>query len=155
MIFNAYENALVRPLFYDALSGEFKPAVDPQKRSHTLGRLMFAALSKGQRQATSLDDWHTTHLYTPSWAPNVSTEVICMIDEEVNSNALVSRISLEHLTDKVEFRDATYEEEEDSGVVIIDANGRTVHPLDLGQELSATRSAVINRTQQFFDELRG
>jgi len=155
MIFNAYENAVVRPLFYDALSGEFTPAVDPQKRSHTLGRLVFAALSKGQRQTISLDNWHTNHVYQPSWAPNISTEVICMIDEDAPDIAEISRVYLEHSADHVEFRDATYQEEESSGVVIIDASSRAYYPLDLGLELREATLAVTNRAQQFFDRLHG
>lgn len=41
------EALLVRPLFYDVLSGGFRPPSDPEQRTHTLARLAFASVQKG------------------------------------------------------------------------------------------------------------
>ena len=68
------QNLLVRPPFYDALSGEFIPQSDPDKRHHTMARLAFKAYAKGEHQSAEIASNGKrmfSRRYEPIWAPGV------------------------------------------------------------------------------------
>ncbi len=94
MIRNQYE-ILTDPSFADALSGEFTPQCDEQNRTHTLGRLMIAAMHKGEIDKE--DAGYIFLDYRPSWAQSVEVSVGCLA---INSKLNILRAdSLELSTD--------------------------------------------------------
>jgi hypothetical protein len=69
---------------YDVLSGRFLPPSDPQRRHHTLARLMKAAHQKGEEADVPVDEDAplvppSQKLYRPSWAR--AAEVTVMYHE--------------------------------------------------------------------------
>lgn len=83
-------NLVINPLFYEALSGEFLPPSDLEKRAHTLGRLAYAAFLKGKQilpHAPAGRAQTAYFRYKPSWAPTVEAELDC----ELYGNLYVAR----------------------------------------------------------------
>lgn len=67
------------PLFWDALSGEFQAQTDPLFRLHTLGRLAYAACTKGSERRYPndlLDPQYDACEYSPSWAAGFVVNVL-------------------------------------------------------------------------------
>lgn len=61
-----------------ALSGEFSPKCDPEKRTHTLGFLLMATLEKGTVNPSRSDG---TVTYRPSWAPVITSANLSKLDD--------------------------------------------------------------------------
>lgn len=56
--------------FYDALSQEFRPACDPEGRTHTLAGLAIATIEKGETIGRD------KYSYQPSWAEGFTIDVV-------------------------------------------------------------------------------
>ena len=83
---NAAE-VLIDPLFADILSGEFILTNDPERRAHTLGRLAYASLIKGE---LIQDGEEFAYVYSPSWASTVDVRPRGrVIDIDRSGNGLV------------------------------------------------------------------
>ncbi len=149
------EDTYIRPLFYEALTGEFKPPSDPEKRVHTLGKITIATFTKGTLIRGFSDEWHVGYEYNLSWAPKVHSRVICLEDMDhlkTNLSQLVLNTESEELT----FQDAlNNSESESSGIVIVSSGKRIVElPLWLGPELEIAKEAITNSAQSFFNRQR-
>jgi hypothetical protein len=79
------------PLFIDVLSGEFSVSGNTPNKKHTLGRLAVATFQKGDISNAEIPEEFVgasyVLLYTPSWAPTVSSSVACI--EDHNNSILV------------------------------------------------------------------
>ncbi len=140
---------VVSPLFYDALSGEFAPTCDPEKRKHTLGRLSMAAIQKGE--AIQVDRWRRDFEYEPSWAPGVLATAVC---SHMPEDALMSH-ETEVLTLAVidlantEGDSLTVIEEENT-LKIVENEIIYDIPFQLGPDIVRARHITTNRAESFF-----
>ena len=140
----------VRPLFYDALSGEFHPPSDELRRAHTLGRLAYAGVSKGD--VDLIDDGGDPYLqyrYRPSWAPHVLTIANCDMDEEEAPTRLTSIELRDSVGRSVLMADENMYGPQNIHVGTLETDIRL--PLSLGDELAQARLLVARTTQVFFD----
>ena len=136
----------VRPLFYDALSGEFLPPSDPLQRAHTLGRLSYAACSKGTRSPDARP-WISKFLYTPSWAEHVRVIADCHSTGTNNQEHFLGAITLVSVAGtQLEIADL-----EGDGIYIAENGNETELEVQLGTELSIARQAVTCAAQRFFE----
>ena len=151
----------VRPLFYDALSGEFLPPSDNIGRAHTLGRLTVAACSKGLRAPGQfLSGSHipknlghrpvNTYTYQPPWA---NVEVV--VAKQTIGVGFVEGLQVHSLDTGETF--AVYDTIDPSastqrGIRIVDDSVRFMQ-IELGAMLDDARSAVVQTAQQFFDSI--
>ena len=135
------EDFTVRPLFYDALSGEFTPATDP--RQHTLGRLAVATIKKG---SYSLQDSgsYPAYSYTPSWAPEVTCEVDGVFT--IGGRAILQGISLSRDND----RSLYVRDYAGTAVDVIGGAEDMRYELELGEHLLVARQAVSAAAEAFF-----
>ena len=80
-----------RPLFMDALSGEFRHPDDTQDRTHTISRLLVATYVKGEVDSRpSADIQLDIYKYNPSWASHILAEVMGITtDETFNAFGIV------------------------------------------------------------------
>lgn len=147
---------MVTPLFYDLLSGEFKPLSDADGRTHTLGRLSFAAYQKGdisdvedhEREAIQPGGSLEAYRYSPSWAPNVEATAITRTESP-------SRHTTRFMT-AIALRD---EQNGHSEVIAADVQGLTATipgvaepvSLELGADLVSHQELVAQFAQEFFD----
>jgi hypothetical protein len=149
------ETLFVRPLFYDAISGEFTPPTDPLHGQHTLGRLAIASFIKGSRVTNTpgSEEYH----YVPSWAENVDTWVDVLQDTPSFARHLTV-LSLRNQQDESQIltiADTRYTRSSvDRGITITDTEGMQFLPLSLGEELAAARQLIAEKAQNFFDYLK-
>lgn len=141
----------VRPLFGDAISGEFVPSCDAQMRKHTLGKLMYAAVDKGEHAINDIAYPHySVFRYQPSWAPNTRVKIECGHVEGAELLVLAGGI---HLADAVGrtlyINDENYDGPQNVHIETPDAEVRL--PLALGEPLQVARQAVTAELQKFFD----
>jgi hypothetical protein len=141
--------SFVRPLFYDALSGEFQPPSDELQRSHTLGRLAYEAYSIGLRIDRHAD--MKTFAYQPAWEPSVRASAV---HDTYQDLLILRQLQLTHnqnwLTISSSFDGGSLEMARgDRG----EANSevRSSLTLELGEELDKTRNAVTQAAQDFFN----
>lgn len=149
-------NPLVRPEFYDVLSGEFLPQTDPARKRHTLGRLAVATYRRGERIQLVSDlttPGTVTMLYDPSWATH--TQVVTNW-ETVNRRWLRSRGDLELRS--VQISDTfgnlfAVRYFPDSETVSFQGADPVVQsrPANIGEDLDATRTELTTAAQAFFD----
>ena len=148
------EDVTIRPLFYDALSGNFHPPKDPFGHAHKLSRLIVATTQKG---TDSLDRetilTNVTYTYLPEWASGVTSKVDAIIPGE-QSLAIVAGM---HLHDESGEHSLSVED-------VVDDDGHHLrlaselqgignyYPLELGKKLHVARLAVANAAQKFFNE---
>jgi hypothetical protein len=147
------ENFLIRPHVYDALSGEFRPPTDPEKRLHTIGRLAIAAVTKGDYKlihAEGESDFAPRFIYHPSWAPHVTVQVDADFISRDHDQMLMSGIDLKSETHRgMYFGDAA--DSSDGVTLVIDRAQETVYyDLALGAELQGARAAATKAAQEFF-----
>lgn len=143
---------IVSPLFYDALSGEFVPACDSEKRKHTLGRLMIAATQKGE--AIQVDRGRRDFEYEPSWSPGILATSVCyhMPEDKLFSNETeVLRIVGVDLADTVTGSTLTLIEEGNGLSIIENEIPFGPMPLELGPEITRARDIVTARGFSFFN----
>jgi hypothetical protein len=145
------EQFFIRSHIYDALSGEFRPPTDPEKRLHTLGRLAIATVTKGQYTLNHEDEsFDPLFTYRPSWAPDVTAQVT----GEYLTPHLMAIASLD-LNDESGRGLFVSDETDKSGVVLqIDDSEEPgdgiYYDLALGAELQDARAAVTKAAQEFF-----
>lgn len=146
----ALESVVVHPLFYDALSGEFTPPSDPETQ-HTLGRLTFAVLAKGERntETQAID----AVSYSPSWAPEV-TATVAYSDNPDDEYRLVTGLWLRADTSNQTLHIADNRLRSGHVGVYLASAGVRELPLSLGQELNEARSRVTDAAQRFFDSVQ-
>ncbi len=86
-------NLDVRPIFMDAISGEFVAPQDPQ-RTHTLGKLLIATYQKGDLFSGEDQPPHIprSYAYDPSWLSSVRAILKCY--EGYGRNAQASELLL-------------------------------------------------------------
>jgi hypothetical protein len=143
---------LVRPLFYDALSGEFQPPHDPE-HAHTLGRLAFGAFSKGVRFLNR--DLGTPYIaeytYAPVWAPTVIAKIDCETAPRSTQTLLLQGI---HLRDAANRRLSieNYMMGSDHLLQIGTRHVNESFPLVLGAPLNTARDTIARSAQEFFDQ---
>lgn len=157
------EAAAVRPLFYDALGGEFYPPSDKLGRGHTLGRLMVATYTKGAHQKVQhpsgvsmpreiANRWADMFTYTPSWADAEVTT----LRETLKVGRPAFFVSLQLTSRANGLNVAVYDTEHETdiaqrGIRLVTPQETTFIPLALGDELDDARSAVTNAAKIFFD----
>jgi hypothetical protein len=141
------------PLFYDALSGEFKPSQDPEGRSHTLGRLALATLTKGGTPYMRYPAHyrHEAVSYRPSWASSVRT--IIEYDELRPLDLHVTDIRL--IDDKDDenflFVSRTMSVEEQWIAKLSAAEVESTFGLELSADMDQTQKSIAEAAQNFFD----
>lgn len=146
------ELSIVKPLFYDVLSGEFVPATDPTKRKHTLGRLAFAAVQKGE--ALQVEDHRRDFEYEPSWAPGILVTAACshVADGELgNREDLVLSLVGIDLVNKLDNSSLTVMEDEKEFFIIENEMRFPSKPLELGPNIARTRRIITLRAHAFFE----
>ena len=150
------ENIFVRPLFFSALTGEIRPLIDEQRRTHTLGHLSIATFTQGELTIDPEDEELISYVYRPSWAPEVESRVFCETDDNNNPTHLVSaELSLpssERPHHGLCIIDALLSDR-GRGLIIIDDNDDKFMSLHLGDELTAARQAVAQSALDFFDKV--
>jgi hypothetical protein len=149
------EKLFIRPLFYDALSGEFSPPTDPLNRKHTLGRLAVATFIKGGSVSENyvVNGFQATPViqYKPSWAEKVSSTISLEVDKNTMVHSLTQldlRTSDRGLT-VIDMRRGN----KPRGIVLISNEGDQILPLDLDENLDAARLAVSEEAQKIFDSV--
>lgn len=149
---NTIEDLHIRPLFYDALSGEFYPQTDKRGGKHTLGRLAVAAFTKGSyRPSRETNPSYSIFSYRPSWAPSVKAEVDG--DPEPNvSTILVRGLTLFHASvGRLDISDCGMN---GPANVYIERPGAYWRiPLELGKEIDIARDLVTQVAQTYFEEV--
>jgi len=145
------------PLFYDALSGEFQPPSDEEGWLHTLGRLAYASVLKGEK------DWGSSReyifRYNPSWAASVIVTAKCYrgFDESLItlSSLLLDGPKPHSLTVGSTLVIPRLEEEppEFKLSVANDGVNAETYVLELGEKLNNAKVAVTEAAQEFFNVL--
>lgn len=132
-----------RPLFYDALSGEFIPRSDELKRIHTLGRLSVASYQKGDVTEDSKLDTRTIQ-YVPSWASQVTVKTRWHVE---SCGDVLTRLSL---VDTQGGKLSIYHSVEDDKLELF--TNSAAHYLDfaLGAALTSARQVITDSAQSFF-----
>lgn len=139
--------------FYDALSGEFHPPTDTERRAHTLGRLLLATYEKGD--VVDPHSHREMRTYQPSWAPIHSTVHISHWDihsltlvDEVGERVMQFEHTLEGKRDVTTNKDYRTIRIHDS-----DFPGKPVFEQRLGHGLdyNSVRNVVTRSAQDFFD----
>ena len=143
----------VRPLFYDALSGEFVPPSDPNGHAHTLGRLAYASVLKGEISRNEVVPGIgrrvvDTYTYVPSWSGVISRAI-----REQSSMGFIAGLELrpnvEGEVEKLGVYDIQLNDGH-RGIQLVGTDERTI-PLELGESIGQSRSAVTEAAQSFFD----
>jgi len=142
---------MIRPLIYDALSGEFRPPSDPMKRTHTLGRLAFASAEKGDEvfdiEPEAIDRGIRAYRYIPSWAQDLGSTVL--LDESGRYPILSSLRMLANHPDWLEVVDLA-----NPNITKIELKpSKITLPLSLGDDLIIAREIVAGAAQAFFDRV--
>ena len=152
---------LVLPaLFHEALTGDFRPATDPEGRTRKLSRLVIASFVKGERLPSDSLVSRYTKVYDPSWAPGV-TSAISYHSEFGHDTVGALSLSAEGLgLDPLNLRlvsqlDADETQFNQIVVVSHDAEEVTAEslPIDYGDNLTLARRAITEQAQAFFDQL--
>lgn len=152
-----FANVFVRPHFYDALSGEFKPSTDERGITHTLARLAVGTYVRGSRSIDGIDTDDRSLVraeYTPSWAPITS---VAYGNAELSDTA-VNICGLHLFSEKsgsLEYIDALFLDM-GRGLVILSSDVEIAHlPLSNGDnnELFAARATATETAQAFFETL--
>lgn len=149
----------IHPLFYDVLAGEFSPPTDPRRRSHTLGRVAYAAYTRGQLVTGSIEgaiDHFTRHpaaLHRLSWAPaNALVSGSACGDNGVHMRRLLLT-SDRARTFMVEHHLPEGEGDDDT-ISIVDRAGEQRFDLTSGPDgLAVARLAITQRAQEFFNSI--
>lgn len=140
----------IKPLFYDALSGEFRPPSDPQKQVQTLGRLGYTAFNEGELELINHSvEPQLDFRYTPSWAPNTVTTLHC---SQVGEGGLLVAHTVS-LTNTDSKKSLHIMDTRPGWMEIGHGDDEKALPLELGESLAAARLAVAEAAQMFFDEI--
>lgn len=153
--------SFIDPLFYEALSGEFFPDCDPQKRAHTLGRLTVGAVSKGRPDTPmQIDIGRKFYEYEPTWSEGITAVVGCVV---ISRNVeLIQSLTLESQQDSIGYHHITPSTLIDDSpaaqkIMIINPmkSGLPARELDiqLGPDLASVQQEVARTSQQFFNNL--
>lgn len=144
------EPLFVRPLFYDALSGEFTAPTDNLRRKHTLGRLAYASYAKGEHRVNEdVDPPYLECLYVPSWAGHVSVQTDFDFDENGVQPTVLYGVQLKDNVERV-----LYIANEHPGIYIGTVDHEDLRfPLELGDNLARARAAVTDAVQSFFETI--
>lgn len=139
-------------LFYDVLSGEFKPPSDSQGRTHTLARLTMAAFQKGDHKQTPQD----TAIYRPSWAAGSIATAEALRSGELTGLMIRQDIPAGGSNwasfSKFQARGIGHGPQ----VHVVDSTGFDVtRPLRLGDELEGLQADIAAVAQGFYDRLYG
>jgi hypothetical protein len=152
------ENLSINPLFFDALSGEFRPKGDPEQ-ALSLGRLAVATFQKGELVIPPMKTRQkgVTYAlrYQPSWAPDIAVSVLV---DELDDFPEVSVVSINRKAPGyggVSFIKTAF----DSGPLYLKVGQKsrseqfsTIWPLELGPPINEVRSAVTEAAQEFFSK---
>jgi hypothetical protein len=147
----------INPLFYDAISGEFRAASDPQK-TQTLGRLVTAAFMKGVHKNTgfSTPDYRPFALaYRPSWEPTTEVEIYGQSKDQLNHVTFVSvgvgDIGVDHAR-RLSIWDCSVAADPSSnlGIRLPDADDIVQFPVELGEALERTRGIITRAVEHVF-----
>jgi len=144
------DRLFIRPLFYDALSGEFTPPGGT--KTHTLARLAIATYIKGEADTENTEENpHKLFRYTPSWAPSVESSVICRTDRRADYTTL-GLISVDAQGGGLTLLDGVVDSNHGThGLVITNSVGTARNMLELGEPLDEMREIVSKAAQRFFD----
>lgn len=138
----------MRPLYYDALSGEFTPPEDPLNRQHTLGRLAYATFAKGDI-VTGSSDQVLCVCYEPSWAPPVASVVECNVEVHTGAISVTSLSLLVTGKGPATFSDAEIRRGT-RGLLMTNDAGDDLLGLRIGDELTHARIRVTQAASEFF-----
>jgi hypothetical protein len=147
------EHVRFDPLFYDALSGEFKPSQDPDGRAHTLGRLALATLTKGGTPYTPCAP-HSRHeavSYRPSWVS--SAHAIVEYDDLRPLDLHVTDVRLMDDNDDENFLfiSRTISDDEQWIAKLSASEHETAFILNLSEDMVRTQKSIAEAAQNFFD----
>jgi hypothetical protein len=144
------------PLFYDVLSGEFKPPQDTKGQTHTLGRLAVAVFYKGAPSLAKNPN-HEVQFSHPSWAPGIAAYVeyegSYRADNFVTTN-FVTSVRVRDIEDQDNFLLATlsYPHTGERELALCTAEGNVTFPLALSEDLDQIKQSVTAAAQDFFDK---
>ena len=147
----------LRPLFYDALSGEFTPFTDPEKR-HTLGRLLVGTYLRGEIEVLNEDDApYEKYIYTPSWAGQISVSLTCEYGSSDNQQirtawGLWMRNSENQNYLNVVDGQTGQIEEMHIGTNVDGIDADCYHELVLGPKIALAREAATEAARKFFNQ---
>ncbi len=147
----------MRPLFYDALSGDFEPQSDPLHRKHTVGRLAIATFLKGE----VIEDYDSSDVdligirYTPSWAPRVKVLIDGLQDGKFFHPVFIDlasrnpRIAVQGF----DVGDDSLLGNDGYGLEVGDNPQDVSLLLELGEDLDGAKTYIAERAQVFFDSI--
>jgi hypothetical protein len=147
------EHVRFDPLFYDALSGEFKPPQDPEERSHTLGRLALATLIKGGTPYTpcASQSRHEAVSYRPSWVSSIHSIIeyddLRPLDLHVTDVRLIDDNDDENFL----FVSRTMSADEQWIAKLSTAELESTFRLELSADMDQTQKSIAEAAQNFYD----
>ena len=152
------ERFFIRPLVYDAMSGEFAPPTDPEKRLHTLGRLALATVTKG-KYTLDRESFDPLFTYRPSWAPDVTAQVRINylpmhVTGEYLATPMLAITSLDLTSESGKGLHVSDETGDDGVTLYIDdseaPNDVIYYDLALGTRLRDAKATVTNAAERLF-----
>ena len=146
-------NLFMRPLATEALSGEFRPPSDPQRRKHTLARLAVATFTDGEGEVTSTG---VIVRRRPLWAPVVEASVECdrITGTDGSDNLILSALKLRDPRLRGASLSITFPTElswHTPEIIVIDSATDARLALGLNEGPDWTRTLITDAAQRFFD----
>jgi hypothetical protein len=147
----------INPLFYDAISGEFRAASDPH-RTHTLGRLVTATFMKGTHKnpGFSTPDFKPFAMtYKPSWAPKAEVEIYGLKKDQLNHISFVT-VGLDGVGEghdrRLSIWDCSVAADPSSnlGIRLPEADDIKDFPVELGETLEHARGTITRAVEHVF-----
>lgn len=146
--------AVFRPegLFYDSLSGLYKPRTDPYEREHSIARLAVGTCTKGEPFELS-----GQMIYYPTWA----NQSYCMVDQPPDAKPFDTQVAISESYGRwpadLQFTHYTLRCTKfgKTGLIITGRGlDEEVYPLELGEPLHVARHAAQGHAQRFYDNIR-
>ena len=143
------ETIYFKPLFYDALSGDFSPFVDPTQMRITLGRLMVATYQQGEEEPIDSETSVTRISRITPWMPSVRTSLSCAHEDGFFRGLKITLTSLDS-GHQLSFGDTLKKANGESVLVIEDGDKKEDLVLN---NPDSNRLSVMLRAQKFFHEV--
>jgi hypothetical protein len=139
---------LVKPLFYEALSGEFYSSTDELNGPHTLGKLAVAAFKKGKEVMVADDA--SRFEYRPSWASNVLVDASF---GNVGNLCILHELDLATSARRISFLNHPTPPSGEFMTVLTGGGNNTNFDLELNEELAIAGSFVTSMAIDFFQQI--
>ena len=130
---------LVGPLFYESLSGEFTLESNNKTRAHTLGRLAFEAVDRGEQIRCFDNDRFCEFYYRPDWAPKVLAKVTC-VEDICQTVSELSELSLITPNRELIFQNTIMQSPDLPGVAMMQGRERKIYNIHFSDGMNLAKS---------------